>query len=303
MRDRLLMVIFPSCPPIARNRSSGETAIEHMSGGCWLRPSWVCVVVSQNVTVRFVEYAMNFPCFSRAMDEKSVLSGIGHSETADPVDASICFNLLSDITKRWLLNQRRPVLNNGVTLTLMSTSKRPSLLSQTRTESGVAVAIRSPRGEYLAALSEPTWPSVCTRLRVAMSQMVVVPFSDAKTSRDESGDKSTPLILPLSLCEKTFSYVLASHTNTSPRNVPAAIHLPSLDTARHMTLSASIFAICLPSSTRHTRTPMLSPVKRYSPLAENVTADTRLPTSISVAGFNDQSINARCILSVRTGHY
>ena len=55
MRDRLLMVIFPSSAPTARNRSSGETAIERMDRGCWMRPSWVCVAVSQNVTVRCVE--------------------------------------------------------------------------------------------------------------------------------------------------------------------------------------------------------------------------------------------------------
>jgi hypothetical protein len=74
-----------------------------------MRPSWVCVAVSHNVTVRCVEYTMNFPCFGRTIHETLLLSGTGHSETVDPVDASICLILLSDMTKRWLLNQRRPV--------------------------------------------------------------------------------------------------------------------------------------------------------------------------------------------------
>ena len=101
-----------------------------------MRPSWAYVDVSQNVTVSFVEYAMNFPCCGRAMHER----GTGHSETVDPVDASNCLIVLPDTTKKWLFSQRRPVLYAGVTSTGMSTSKRP-LLSQTRTESWVAVAI------------------------------------------------------------------------------------------------------------------------------------------------------------------
>ena len=160
-----------------------------------MRPSWVCVAVSQNVTVRCVEYAMNFPCFGRAMHENPLLSGTGHSEATDPVDASSCLILLPDRAKRLLPNQRRPLLNHGVTVTLMSTSnlKRPSLLSQTRTELPVAVAIRPPCGEYLAALIWSPWRNVCTRLRVAMSQMDVLLF-DAETSRVESGEKSTLLM-------------------------------------------------------------------------------------------------------------
>ena len=164
-----------------------------------MRPSWVCVAVAQNVTVRRVEYAMNFPCFGTAMHEKKLVSGTGHSETADPVDASNCAIFLSDRTKRWLSSQRRPVLYHGVTRTLMSASKRPSL-SQTRMESGVAVAIRSPCGEYLAALTQSLCWSVCTRLRVAMSEMVAVRLSHAETSRVESGEKSTPLMSFVCLC-------------------------------------------------------------------------------------------------------
>ena len=96
-----------------------------------MRPSWVCVAVSQNVTVCFVEYAMNFPCFGRAMHEHAMLSGTGHCETVDPMDASICLILFSDMTKRWLLNQSRLVLYHWVTITLMFTSKHPLLLFQT----------------------------------------------------------------------------------------------------------------------------------------------------------------------------
>jgi hypothetical protein len=59
-----------------------------------MRPSSVCVTVCQNVTVRRVEYAMNSPCFGRATHEVAVLSGTGHSETKDPVDASNSLILL-----------------------------------------------------------------------------------------------------------------------------------------------------------------------------------------------------------------
>ena len=158
-----------------------------------MRPSWACVAEPQNVTVRCVEYATNSPCFGRVMHEKRLLSGTGHSETVDPDDVSICLILLSDTAKRWSLNQRRPVLYHGVTATGMSTSKRPSLLSQTRTEWRVAVAIRSPCGEYLAALTKSAWSSVRTRWRVAMSQMEAVLLCDAETSRVELGEKSTPM--------------------------------------------------------------------------------------------------------------
>jgi hypothetical protein len=148
--------------------------------------------------------------------------------------------------------------------------------------------MRSPCGEYLAACTISPWSSVCTRLRVAMSQMEAVRLSDAETSRVESGEKSTPFI-PYSLCEKTLSYVFASHTNTSSPlylPVPAAIHLPSLDTARQVTSRTAIVAICLPSSTPHTPTPPSPPLKRYSPFAENVTEDILLRTLISIAGFD-----------------
>ena len=192
MRDRLLMMIFPLSPPIARNRPFGETAIERMSSVCCMRPTRVCSDVSQNVTVSSVEHAMNSPCFGRAMHEEFLASSTGHSETADPVGASISLILLADMTKRWSSSQRRPVLNHGITFTGMSTSKRPSVLSQTRTDLSVAVASRSPCGEYFAALTQPSWSSVSTFLRAAKSQTVAVPLFEAVTSRVESSEKSTP---------------------------------------------------------------------------------------------------------------
>ena len=192
MRDRLLMMIFPLSPPIARNRPFGETAIERMSSVCWMRPIRVRVVVSQNVTVSLVEYVMNFPCCGRAMHEESLVSDTGHSETVNLVDTSNCLIVVPDTTKRWLLDQRRPVLNNGVTFTGMCTRKRPLLLSQTPIERAVAVAILSPCGEYFAALTESLWSRGSTFLRAAKSQTVAVPLLDAETRRVESGEKSTP---------------------------------------------------------------------------------------------------------------
>ena len=134
-----------------------------------------------------------------------------------------------------------------------------------------------------------------------MSKMEANPLDDAGTSRVESGEKSTPLMsATLSQGEKTPLYVLAFHTNTSPIHVPAAIHLPSLDTARHRTRSASSVAICLPSSTRHTRTPPSPPLKRYSPFAENVAAYTPLSTLISIAGRNSQHQTALHLVSTHS---
>ena len=140
-----------------------------------------------------------------------------------------------------------------------------------------------------------------------MSQTVAVLFMDAETSRVESDEKSTPLISrESSLCEKACLCVFASHTNNSPKNVPAAIHLLSLDTARHTTAVASILATCVPSSSRHTRTPPSPPLKTYLPFAENVAANTRLPTPISIGGprcsYRTISFNACPTLSVPTGH-
>ena len=161
-----------------------------------MRPSRACVDVSQNATVLLVEHAMVPPCCWRAIHEVSSVLGTDHSETVDPVDASNSLIVLSDTTKRWLSDHRRPLLNNGVTFTGISTSTRPSLLSQTRMDSRVAVAIRLPCSEYFAAITQPSWSSVSTFLRAATSQMVAVyvcraDASDACTSRVESGEKST----------------------------------------------------------------------------------------------------------------
>ena len=133
-----------------------------------MTPSWASVEVSQKVTVRFAEYAMNFPCCGRAMLEVALVSGTDHSETVEPVEASHSLIVLPDTRKRWSFSQRRPVLHDGVTFTGMCTSRWPSSLSQTRTEKGVAVAIRSPWGEYFATVVPCS--SVSTFLRVRTSQ-------------------------------------------------------------------------------------------------------------------------------------
>ena len=276
------MVILPLFPPIGRNRSSGESAIERMDSVCWMRPTRVCVEVSQKVTVSFVEYTINSPCCGRAMHEELLVSGTDHSETVDPADASNCLIVLSDTTKRWSLDQRRPVLNNGATFTGMSTSERPSLLFQTRTDSRMAVAIRSPCGEYFAAITQLPWSSVSTFLRVARSRTVAVPFFEAVRSRVESGEKSTPRVSArVSWCVKTISNVFVSHTNTWPNIVPAAIHRPSFDTARERTPHTPLLAICLPSLTLHTPSP--SPPPTISPFAAKATVQMSLPL-ISMSG-------------------
>ena len=126
------------------------------------------------------------------------------------------------MTSKRLLNQRRPVLCHGFTLTGMSRSKRPSLLSQTRTESN-----RSPR--------EPSrWSGPTTLSRVAMASPI------------ESGEKSTPWTLQVSssLIVKTCSYVFASHTITPSKSVPAAIASPVLRHNETDAARAELFHSC-----------------------------------------------------------
>ena len=149
----------------------------------------------------------------------------------------------------------------------------------------MAVAIRSPFGENFAALTAFSWGSGPTsRLRVATSQTAALqPLRDVKRSRVESGEKSTPLISPSSSSAKTISDLSGSHTITSPRNVPAAIHLPSFEAETHRTYDASILAISSPSSTRHTRTPFSPLLTRYPPPAANVAADSLSPPSMSMS--------------------
>ena len=148
------------------------------------------------------------------------------------------------------------------------------------------MAIRSPCGEYLAATTPWWWwsgPITC--LRAAKSQIEAVQLLDAVTSRVESGEKSTALtMLLLSLRVKILPYVCPSHTFTLPSSVPAAIHLPSLETAIDRTSYAAIVPTSLPSATRHTRTALSSPLTRYSPFAENVTTHIGQPPSISTSG-------------------
>ena len=255
-----------------------------------MRPSWACVDVSQNVMVCFAECTMNFPCLGRAMRGSTNVKnglGTGHSETADPVDASNCLIVLSDTTRRWWLSQRRPVLNHGVTFTVMCPTKRPSLLSQTPTRRRVAVAIRSPCGEYFAATTVSSWLSVSTFLRAAMSHTMAVSFRDAVTSRVESGEKSTPeMRSKSSLSEGAFSNVLASHTTTSPESIPAAIHLPSFDTARQGKSrdTYAFVAISLPSRTHHNPSPSGPAPTMYLPFAVNVTAFILISPLISMSG-------------------
>ena len=83
------MLIFPS-PSSAMQRSSEENAIESISSGCWMSPSRVRVGVSQNATTRFVEDAMNLPRCGRAIHERCLVLGAGHSERVDLVDVSSC---------------------------------------------------------------------------------------------------------------------------------------------------------------------------------------------------------------------
>ena len=78
----------------------------------------------------FAAQAMNFPCRGAFMDHLPE-SGTGHLEEVDPVAALICLTVLSLVTtKRSRLPQSKPDAG-----TLMSASNRPSLLSQTRTDS------------------------------------------------------------------------------------------------------------------------------------------------------------------------
>ena len=147
-QDKFSMVIL-SLSAIARSRPSGERAMEATSRVCWMTPSWLRVNTSQIVTVWPVEYTIKFPCFGAAMHE---LESAGHSAEIVPVDASICWNIVlfsrHEKTKRWsLLCQRTLVAFTS----LMSRIKRPSLLSQILIECPLAVAIRLPCGEYVAA--------------------------------------------------------------------------------------------------------------------------------------------------------
>ena len=64
----------------------------------------MCVDMSQEVTVWTGENAMNCLYFGRAMHEKLLASGTGHSVIFEPLDASHSLSFLSDTTKRWSLD-------------------------------------------------------------------------------------------------------------------------------------------------------------------------------------------------------
>lgn len=127
---------FPLSVDGKKKQSSGENAMERISSGRWMIPSWERVDVCQKLIVRPAEYAINPLRFSRAMHELSLLVGTGHSEITDPEDASNSLMLFLQATNKWSPNQTRPVLYSGFTCTEMSTSKRPSLLSQISNSNG-----------------------------------------------------------------------------------------------------------------------------------------------------------------------
>ena len=91
--DRSLAMTFLSSAT-GRRPPSEYHAIERMSWVCWMGLSCVRVTVSQKVMVFSAEYAMNFPCCGRAMRGHGA-RGTDHSETVDPVAASICLIILS----------------------------------------------------------------------------------------------------------------------------------------------------------------------------------------------------------------
>ena len=108
-----------------------------------------------------------------------------------------------------------------------------------------------------------------------------------------------------SLCAKTCAYVFASHRMTLAPTVPAAIHLPSFETARQRTAPAAIFAICCPSSTCHTPTLPLPLLTRYSPSDEK--ASTFVKSLILMASCKHAcptvgQVAPSCLDSVRTSH-
>ena len=73
------MIIAPFTPPNARDLSPGDSAIELMSSVCSTGPICQWVDVSQKVTDRLVEYAINLPCVGIAMHELKSLLGTGQS--------------------------------------------------------------------------------------------------------------------------------------------------------------------------------------------------------------------------------
>ena len=91
------------------------------------------------------------------------------------------------------------------------------------------------------------------------------------------------------LCDKTFWYVFASHTNTSPQPVLAAIQWPSSDTATvdklHLRLSLATLE---------------SPLHRQSRDSHSSRTSLQIPRpTLVIAGFNDQH---QCALHLVSTH-
>ena len=89
---------------------------------------------------------MNLPRCGRAIHERCLVLGAGHSERVDLVDVSSCRILLSVTMKRFSLDQKRLVSYERAIVIGMSTKERSS--SQTRTQPSGTVAIRCPYGPY-----------------------------------------------------------------------------------------------------------------------------------------------------------
>ena len=127
-------------------------------------------------------------------------------------------------------------------------------------EPGVAsVAMRSPCGEYLAALTvKPPWSSVCTRrLRVSMSQMeapvkaLVIPEADELTRVGQEIDsEDAVVVLPDSRARRPFRMSLRPTQSRRSHLSPLRSICTSLDTAGHCqwTSTTAIVSISLPSS-------------------------------------------------------
>ena len=136
----------------------------------------------------------------------------------------------------------------------------------------MALAIRSPCGEYLA---NPRRGRVFRELQCPRWRL----SSYSTQRRDETSSVDVVVILvPEGFVFARVPYKhLAKHF---PRCDPSAIlgHSETLGTMLRFHLL--VFVCRLPFTT--------PPLQRYSPFAENVTACTQLRKLISITGFNDQ---------------
>ena len=163
---------------------------------------------------------MNSPCFGRAMHEKWSALGTSHSETVDPVDASNSLILLTDTTRWWLLDQRRPALRSEVTFTGIYWDVH---------EQAAIVAVPDSNEITSGCRNSVTmrrvfrcipWSNVC-----ATSKTVAVQLCDAMTSRvgREIDAKDGVVILPVR--EDLFECFCVPHNTLveCPRCDPSAI--------------------------------------------------------------------------------